>query len=347
MSFDKLNSLYSNSEVEPCNSKCTGCSILEKKKPIHSWMDYLHVIPGDYDILFVTGSLAWENGIKVLSGLEEEVYRKYIYPIVKDSAHCFSAATKCPDLVDKDIKTKDRAICSAHLEDTLKHIKPKLIIACGNLALRMLTKKSGISNNRGTIHLLDGIPVAPVEDLISVALEPRKTILLQQDIKNAYDKYILKTTVGTKLNYTIIYEIAYLKKIYDFLSTTTGDISVDIETAGLNFKKDNIYTVGIAYKEEGSEEYKQIIIPYKHWQLTWGDEEMAYIKYFLVGVLKNPNNRKIGQNVGFDLKFLLQEGIEAVNVWDTKLMFHCVNENLPKSLLEIVKKFFPDELEEF
>ena len=63
-------------------------------------------------------------------------------------------------------------------------------------------------------------------------------------------------------------------------------------------------------------------------------------------ILENPNNIKVFQNAKFDLKFLYQYRIEAVNVWDTKVMQHLVNENAPKSLLDLVNMYFPEELEE-
>ena len=64
-------------------------------------------------------------------------------------------------------------------------------------------------------------------------------------------------------------------------------------------------------------------------------------------VLENPHNRKILQNCKFDIKFLLKFGVSPVNVWDTKIMAHMYNEILPKSLMDLVKLFFPEELENF
>jgi len=34
-------------------------------------------------------------------------------------------------------------------------------------------------------------------------------------------------------------------------------------------------------------------------------------------------------------------------VWDTKLMHHLIDENAPKSLMDLVKIYFPEELEKF
>ena len=64
-------------------------------------------------------------------------------------------------------------------------------------------------------------------------------------------------------------------------------------------------------------------------------------------VLENQANKKILQNCKFDIKFLLKYGISPVNVYDTKIMAHLYNEVLPKSLMDLVKLFFPEELENF
>ena len=62
-------------------------------------------------------------------------------------------------------------------------------------------------------------------------------------------------------------------------------------------------------------------------------------------ILENPKSRKVFHNAKFDLKFLINYGIYPKNVWDTKIMHHLLDENLPKSLMDLVKLYFPTELE--
>ena len=61
--------------------------------------------------------------------------------------------------------------------------------------------------------------------------------------------------------------------------------------------------------------------------------------------VENPKNRKVFHNAKFDLKFLIRYGISTTNVWDTKIMHHFINETAPKSLMDLVKLYFSDELE--
>jgi len=43
---------------------------------------------------------------------------------------------------------------------------------------------------------------------------------------------------------------------------------------------------------------------------------------------------------------LLAYDINPVNVWDVQVMYHLVDENAPKSLRELSKRFFPEKLED-
>jgi uracil-DNA glycosylase family 4 len=60
-----------------------------------------------------------------------------------------AASVKCPSVGEADMSPKNMNLCRVHLDATIDRIRPKLIFACGNLALKMLLKKSGITNKRG------------------------------------------------------------------------------------------------------------------------------------------------------------------------------------------------------
>jgi len=76
-----------------------------------------------------------------------------------------------------------------------------------------------------------------------------------------------------------------------------------------------------------------------------GEPHYAEVWVLLRRILENPKNKKVFHNAKFDLKFLLDYGIYTKNVWDTKIMHHFINETAPKSLMDLVKLYFSDELE--
>ena len=123
-----------------------------------------------------------------------------------------------------------------------------------------------------------------------------------------------------------------------WLADTDEDIAVDTETTGLNFLTDKLNTIAISAKD------KNYAIPLLHKDTPWEDTD--YILNVVKKILENPNNRKVFHNAKFDLKFLHNVGIYPTNVYDTKLMAHLWNEDVPKSLKELVKLFFPEGIDQ-
>ena len=57
---------------------------------------------------------------------------------------------------------------------------------------------------------------------------------------------------------------------------------------------------------------------------------------------------KIAHNSKFDYKFLRSWGLtDFNNIEDTQIMHSLVDENLPHSLKDLVKQFFPEDLETY
>jgi len=257
------------------------------------------------------------------------------------------ASVKCPSVFDKTITAKDKNICRKYVEQTIDHVKPKLVFACGNLPMNMLLKKSGILKKRGNSYQYTSpngheCIVVPIYHPFVVIKEPSNVTLFQQDIRVAVDKFIHGKTEKLKLDYKIIMSLEELKE-YEFLFDTSYDIAVDIETTGLNFLVDDIMTVAVAYRDGDNEQ--QIIIPFKHRESPFDKEDLDTVVEFLVKVGKNPSNLKIFQNGKFDMRYLGRYGIRFVNVWDTQTLAHLENETQPKGLMDLVKRFYPQYLE--
>ena len=142
----------------------------------------------------------------------------------------------------------------------------------------------------------------------------------------------------TDFKYTVISSTDDLEK-WKYLTDTDEDIAVDIETTGLDFVKDQIYTVAISCNDE------TVVIPYKHPEINWCMGDLTIVIKFLQDVMNNPNNDKALHNAKFDLKFLYSQGIrECERVIDTALLSHFIDENTPNSLMECVNQYFPEEL---
>ena len=337
--FD-LDSIYSDHKIEPENPLCDGCSILSKNKPCHSVMDYKRL--GQSDVLFLSDSLKNSYGKTFPFTKPEFAVLKQSY---KENFAC-AASVKCPSVKEADMSPDNMNLCRVHLQATIDKIKPKLILPCGNLAMKMLIKKSGITDKRGksfeyTTDSGHSSIVVPIFHPYFVAKEPRHRFLFETDIRNAHEKYVLGKTYEGKLEYKVLTEIEEVEVLGKMLKDTDETLAVDIETTGLNFLTDNIQTIAFSSHETNW------VIPLDHKDSPFKKGSCFYKGVWsnLRKILENPRSKKVFHNAKFDLKFLINHGIYTKNVWDTKIMHHLLDENLPKSLMDLVKLYFPTELE--
>jgi DNA polymerase I-like protein with 3'-5' exonuclease and polymerase domains len=174
-----------------------------------------------------------------------------------------------------------------------------------------------------------------------VVKEPRHKYLFQTDVRNAYEKYVLEKTYDGEFQYKTLTDIQEVKDLAEKLRDSSDTLAMDIETTGLNFIQDKIQTIAITSEEN------TWVLPLDHKDSPFrkGEEGYATVWKCLRQILENPKNKKVFHNAKFDLKFLINYGIYTKNVWDTKIMHHFIDENLPKSLMDLVKLYFPTELE--
>ena len=329
--FD-LNNLYSGHKLHGENPLCSGCSILEKQKPCHSVMD--HETLTQCDTLFLSDSLKYKQGRTLPFSSPEYRLLNECYP---EKFVC-AASVKCPGVKEADMSPDNMKLCRVHLEATVDKVQPKVIFACGNLAFKMLTKKSGIMDKRGKAYEYTTARgtttiVVPIYHPYSVLKEPRFEVLFKADIQNAYEKYILGRGGQGRWDYSVITTLT------DLPSITATEIAVDIETTGLNFKKDKIMTIALSTRD------KTYVIPIDHKDSPWTGEQRTLVLNHLKDIMVDQRIRKIFHNAKFDAKFLLEYGMIVRNIWDTKIMHHFVDENMPKSLMDLVRLYFPHELD--
>ena len=336
--MSNLHSLYATEEA---NEFCRDCSILQKRKPVYCILDYEHLKPSD--VLFLSDSIKYRFGKSYAFSSEE---RDIISEFFPGESYQTAASVKCPSVKEADMTPTNMEACRNYLQATLDKVKPMLVFVCGNLSMKMLIKKSGITSKRGKSYEYttdDGHSciVVPIFHPYSVVKEPRHRLLFETDIRNAYEKYVLGKTHEGKLEYKVLTEIDDVVLLSEELRSTDETLAMDIETTGLNFLTDSIQTIAISSRQTNW------VIPVDHKDSPFkkGEPHNSLMLESLHRILENPINKKVFHNAKFDLKFLMSYGIHTKNVWDTKIMHHLLDENLPKSLMDLVKLYFPTELE--
>ena len=337
----ELQNIYSGLKPTCNNELCEGCTILSQSKPDYAHMDYEKLNPSP--VLFLSDSFKHRLGkLSPFSKKEKELLKElYPYPA------SFSASVKCPTVKEGDMTPNNMKLCRVHLEATIDKVKPKLVFPCGNLAMKMLIKKSGITNKRGKSYefITTGghmCIVVPILHPFACIKEPRHRFLFQKDIQNAYEKYVLGKKTEGDFAYQTLMRVEDVEKLASNLQESDETLAIDIETTGLNFLKDNIQTIAFASKGN------TWVIPLDHKDSPFRSGEPDYAKVWVLlrRILENPRSKKVFHNAKFDLKFLINYGIYTKNVWDTKIMHHFIDENVPKSLMDLVKVYFPSELED-
>ena len=325
---------------------CEGCSVLDKKKAKHCIQREVSTLPEGEEILFVSDSYKYKKG--EFSEFSSQEIKTLVNSIPEDiTTVSFLGAANCPGLTDKTLKPADQKLCRQHLIRNIHHMRPKLIFACGNLAMRLLTGKSGITKQRGNAlslgkPFLEADPsytpvVVPIFHPFSVFNEPKNLYLFEVDIRNGINKYIKGISDEGKFDFIPILSIQDFINNMHILDTDV--FAMDIESTGLNFRKHRLNTIAI------TTEHGTLAIPLNHKDSPFDEAELKIIYSELNSITSDPDLIKIFHNCKFDIKFLLKAGLEFRNVWDTKMMAHLLKEDRPKSLMDLVKEYYPGELE--
>jgi len=337
----ELDKLYSGHKVQSDNPLCEGCSILQKSKPCHSVMDYENL--KESPVLFLSDSYRHRLNDMLAFTKQELSFLKDSYP----EAFVTSPAVKCPSVKEGDMTPDNMKICRTHLEATIDKVKPKLVFPCGNLSMKMLIKKSGITNKRGKSYEYvttrgHRCIVVPIYHPYSCIKEPRHSHLFRKDIQNAYERYVLGKKNEGNFSFTTLTKIEEVQLLGQRLENSEETLAMDIETTGLNFRTDAVQTIAISAEDQ------TWVIPLDHKDSPFKKGEPDYEEVWRIvrRILENPKSRKVFHNAKFDLKFLINHGIYTKNVWDTKIMHHLLDENMPKSLMDLVKLYFASELED-
>lgn len=326
------------------NSDCKGCSLLQRNQVCHSIMDHQEEgFNKSCEILFVSESFKLEYGeITPFLSKEQELIEsvlesagfKHLIPHVE-----YTASVKCINVKDRDMGKEDKDICRKHILTTVKTCKPKVIFVCGNLPLVMLTKKSGIMAKRGKAFEYEGIPVVALYHPIQVLMEPQNEYLFKLDIQNGIETYYNRRGTDSEFTWELLDTVDKLNKLSDHKDC---DVAVDIETTGLNFLGDEIQTIALSFYRSGK--ITTFTIPMHHKEFDPPANWFSTVNKLLTEVFTNEYTKKIFHKAQFDTKFLARDGFPDIrNIYDTKLMQHMVDENLPKSLKDLVSYYFPNE----
>lgn len=329
--MDKLLQDIINSSQE---GGCAGCSMLFKGLPFTCQLDYRQDLK-PVDVLFIADSYTpdiYYPGVYEDSEESQVIIDKFCKDLgVK---YTLLPASKCPT---KELEKEDIKICRHYVTQDVMSLnpKPKLIITMGELALKMVMNQSNLGNKRGAfVGNFCGVPVVPTFCLQEKRFDP--TIVVN-DIFIAINIYIKGNKSTMSLDYKAVRDAEDLKSELERITRDVTEMSVDIETEGLDFIHHKITTVSFTTN------IGTVVTPVYHREATEDpDKVLAVMKPHL----ENPQIRKVFHNADFDWKFFKRVGIHTDNVGDSMLMAFLINENYPRKLVSLVRRYFAEEIDE-
>lgn len=251
--------------------------------------------------------------------------------------------------------------CLPYLDKEIAAIKPTVIIPLGSLALKALLgdKKATISANRGTEIWSEkyNCKIMPTMHPSAVLRNPDLEETVVQDLKRAVESSAyLEMTKIPEGNYFTVDSIEKFDSFYKRI-LEVPEYAFDLETSGLNWRKDQILCVSFSWKEGTAVvlpirkyvpiEHERVILKEKKvtrkgvtstktievlekyiedtYEPYWGDQQQ-YVMMNLMAIICSDIPR-IAQNGKFDDKFFLQMGwnIQPLK-YDTLLMHYLLNE---------------------
>ncbi len=266
---------------------------------------------------FVGGSGQLLTELLVKNGIDRS--KCYITNVVKirppnNNFKAFYAKGKRSALLEESI---------ASLKKELQEVRPNLILALGNEALKALTSLTGITKWRGSVLETPYGKLLPALHPANILRMYENRTLLDFDLRRAAlemnfpEIRTQPTKFHIRPNFT---------QVMTFLEEMPERFTFDIETFG---KRVRCLGIGISSEEA-------MCIPFikDNYDSYWSIEEEKTILSRINDILSDPDKKSIAQNFPFDASILeLEFGIEVKNLFmDTMVAQHCCYSELPKSL---------------
>lgn len=230
-------------------------------------------------------------------------------------------AVKCWVPNDKEPSQKQLTACLDYLMAEIDVVNPSIIVPLGNIAMKAVLGKVGITKRRGKAVEVNNRVILPTYHPKATLRKPLYKKYLFKDLDNLADIY--KNGVTTQeVNYRVLNDYEEILDELERLNTEAEWLVFDIETSGLNPFLDDSKVVCISLSDR--ERYGAVIPLYHRQSPLWGDERGIVVKK-LRELLENPKIKKVAHNGKFDMYYLKNWlNIEVSNFCFDTLLAHYI-----------------------
>lgn len=237
----------------------------------------------------------------------------------------FTAVYKLPTPNNRQPVREEIYQHKGYLDAEIKVLNPDIIVPLGNVALKQIYGRVGITKLRGKAIEKDGKIIFPMIHPEVVFQQPKYAKLFARDIVN------LAKIINEGNNKQDEHEYRYLETMDEIEAELKRLMDVewvvfDLETSGLNpfLETSKIACISLTDRARYG-----VTIPLEHPESPLTPEELEKTKALLKQVLENPKTKKMAHNGKFDIKWLkVVYDIDVANFAFDPMLAHylCVSE---------------------
>jgi len=241
-------------------------------------------------------------------------------------------------------------VCRQRLAVEIRRVQPKVIITLGDMALRSLTGKSGITARRGE-------PAEPHADFANTAMPAiiptfhPNFIARQESMRHVVVQDLIRarniaTGGRVEARHPVVYHNCTKFGQAMILCSKlekAREIAYDSETSGYSRKKQEVVFDGLNYLESkifimsfAFDMYEAWVLPWYKFQMhrLWTPSQRKILKARLITIFEDPTKLWIIQNAPFDLRFLSSWGVKVSKMQYADLLVEqaLADENTKKDL---------------
>lgn len=337
-------------------ANCTRCGLCKTRKNVvppkivrGSKILFIAESPGATEDVFGTEPLIGEAGM---------LFNKYLEIVGLNRANCSITNINLCHPPENRLATKEEIeACSPILKHTIEQVNPEIIVPLGNVALKAITSRSGITKYNGHVLTSDEYPnkqIVPVVHPSFALRDPKNEEALQFGLSRV--KALADGAIQAHKISDVFYVDTYEK--FEFMMEDLSSkpvFATDIETSSLNWVDGYIVcisfatTAGKSYTLPwiiGDEQFydfcrRQIIgitnrefvcditkfcsdFGLKHPEFFWKGTD---VKERIKGLMANPKISKVLHNYAFDYKFLETNDLKIEGtIYDTMILHHLLDE---------------------
>lgn len=285
------------------------------------------------------------NG-SIMEGEKYDLFKQVVRDVLDEDLESFYRTVVVKSYTKEEVSESMIKKWSPQLIEEIKSIKPTVILTLGASAHFAVTGSKGMSKVRGKVinTSIEDYSFKLVSTFASAYVHNNDKYLraFAEDVNSAIRLSKSLSTQSTGMNKTTMIETKeQLQEVIEYIQTT-GRVSFDFETTGLDTRSEDFRATILAMSFQQGSAY---CLPLLHEESPFTPEEtQSNLDLLREKVFHNPKIRKIAHNLKFDMHVAARYGIDNMcgRMDDTMIMHHLIDETILHGLKDLVDTYFKE-----